>query len=84
MTKNTEVKCVKEAIERLNMDYATLVDWYISSVGDEPPVWTEEHIEELLEDYYVISKTEFEKFLKEKEETNRLKESLRDNNFFAV
>lgn len=38
-------------------DYGTLVDWLISSVGPEPPVWTEPHIEELLEDFYVVPKS---------------------------
>lgn len=46
--------------EFVNLDTAydadTLKDWYISSVGPEPPVWTDEHIEELLNDFYVIPK----------------------------
>lgn len=33
-----------------------LSDWYISSVGDESPVWTDEHIDELLNDFLVIPK----------------------------
>lgn len=33
-----------------------LTDWYISSVDDKPPVWTEEHINELKNDFYVIPK----------------------------
>lgn len=33
-----------------------LSDWYISSVGDESPVWTDEHINELLNDFLVIPK----------------------------
>ena len=44
----------------INLDAAydsdTLTDWYISSVGSEPPVWTDEHMEELLNDFYVIPK----------------------------
>ena len=47
-------------IKYINLDTAydmgTLVDWYISSVGNEPPVWTKEHLEELLNDFYVIPK----------------------------
>ena len=40
------------------MDRGTLIDWYISSVSAEDyPVWTEEHIDELLNDFYVIPKT---------------------------
>ena len=39
------------------VDEAYLTDWYISSVSeDDSPVWTEEHIEELCRDFYVIPK----------------------------
>ena len=37
-------------------DIGTLTDWYISSVSDDSPVWTVEHIEELFNDFYVIPK----------------------------
>jgi hypothetical protein len=37
-------------------DHATLSDWYIARVDGSPPVWTDEHIEELLNDFYVIPK----------------------------
>lgn len=37
-------------------DYATLDSWYIASVTNGTPVWTEEHLEELLKDFYVIPK----------------------------
>ena len=47
------------------MDESTLYDWYVTSVVQkDTPVWTEEHIEELLNDFYVIPKeaeTELEK-----------------------
>ena len=34
-----------------------LQDWYIHSVNpDDPPQWTDEHIEELCKDFYVIPK----------------------------
>ena len=47
-------KCVD--IEKA-WDYGTLYDWYISSVDDAAdPKWTPEHIEELLNDFYVIPK----------------------------
>ena len=40
------------------MDFGTLADWYINSVSsDDKPVWTEKHIEELLNDFYVIPKS---------------------------
>ena len=39
------------------MDKSTLCDWYITSVSPEDePVWTDGHIEELLNDFYVIPK----------------------------
>lgn len=37
-------------------DIGTLTDWYISSVTDDPPVRTDEHIEKLFNDFYVIPK----------------------------
>jgi predicted RNA-binding Zn-ribbon protein involved in translation (DUF1610 family) len=38
-------------------DIGTLEDWYINSVSqDDTPVWTEEHLEELFNDFYVIPK----------------------------
>ena len=46
----------EEAWKRLGMvDEGYLLDWYISSVSDEDePVWTEEHIKELYNDFIVI------------------------------
>lgn len=39
------------------MDKSTLYDWYVTSVTQkDTPVWTGEHIEELLNDFYVIPK----------------------------
>lgn len=38
------------------VDAGYLSDWYISSVDDEPPVWTDAHIDELLNDFIVIPK----------------------------
>ena len=37
-------------------DVDTLTDWYINSVDDSEPVWTQAHIDELLNDFYVIPK----------------------------
>ena len=37
------------------MDESTLYDWYVTSVKQkDTPVWTGEHIEVLLNDFYVI------------------------------
>lgn len=38
------------------VDAGYLSDWYIASVGDESPVWTDAHIDELLNDFIVIPK----------------------------
>ena len=38
------------------VDDGYLSDWYIASVGDESPVWTDAHIDELLNDFIVIPK----------------------------
>ncbi len=39
------------------MDINTLYDWYITSVmPDDEPAWTDKHIEELFNDFYVIPK----------------------------
>lgn len=48
----------RKSLEEASCDFPTLADWYISSVDEEPPVWTEEHIKELLEDFYVIPRTD--------------------------
>ena len=37
-------------------DYNTLACWYQNSVDESPPVWTDEHLEELLQDFYIIPK----------------------------
>lgn len=38
-------------------DIGTLEDWYINSISqNDAPVWTEKHLEELLNDFYVIPK----------------------------
>lgn len=38
-------------------DSGTLHNWYIDSVsGEDVPVWTDEHIDELMNDFYVIPK----------------------------
>lgn len=43
--------------EKKAVDEGYLYDWYINSVLDtDEPVWTEKHIEELCNDFYVIPK----------------------------
>ena len=41
-----------------SVDEGYLTDWYISSVSaDDSPVWTDEHISELVNDFYIIPKS---------------------------
>ena len=47
------------------VDKGYLYDWYIHSVNDDEPVWTESHIEELCNDFILIPKAEAEKALEE-------------------
>lgn len=43
-------------LSTLPIGEAYLTDWYINSVDDSEPVWTESHIEELMNDFYLIPK----------------------------
>lgn len=44
------------------MDKSTLCDWYITSVSPkDEPAWTDRHIEELLNDFYVIPRDDEER-----------------------
>lgn len=49
---NLEWLNMKAEREPVNASY--LFDWYITSVGDDEPIWTEAHITELLNDFVVI------------------------------
>ena len=40
------------------VDEGYLYDWYIHSVTDDEPIWTEAHIEELFNDFILIPKEE--------------------------
>lgn len=52
-----EIREVLDALpSALQVDEGYLIDWYISSVDDSEPVWTEAHIEELMNDFYLIPK----------------------------
>lgn len=45
-----------EYISRQAVTESDLIDWYINSVDESEPVWTEEHIHELFNDFYLIPK----------------------------
>ena len=40
--------------QKQSVDKAYLCDWFINSVDNDDPIWTEEHIEELLKDFLII------------------------------
>ena len=45
-------------IEENSVSEGYLSDWYISSVDNaETPIWTDEHIEELCHDFWLVPKT---------------------------
>lgn len=45
------------AVRNKAVNFSYLHNWFIDSVGTEEPVWTEDHIEELLEGFMVIPKS---------------------------
>lgn len=50
-------------LKELSVDFGYLSDWYRKSLIDEtePPVWTDGHIEEVVNDFYLIPKQEDER-----------------------
>lgn len=46
----------KDWLENNCADEGLLQDWYQSSVDESNPVWTDEHISELMNDFYLIPK----------------------------
>lgn len=50
-------KKVTDFVKENAVDEGFLQDWYQSSVPEiDPPVWTDEHIEEVVGDFYLIPK----------------------------
>ena len=45
---------VKKFIQENSVDEGYLQDWYQHSVTDDPPVWTDGHISEVYNDFYMI------------------------------
>lgn len=53
--KGDVVNCmVLNCLKDIEVDKGYLEDWFISSVNDDPPVWTEKHIRELIGDFHLI------------------------------
>lgn len=50
-------------LKELSVDVGYLNDWYRESLIDEtePPIWTDGHIEEVVNDFYLIPKQENER-----------------------
>ena len=47
----------RKFLEEESHDEGELAEWYITSVSqDDPPVWTEAHLRELVQDYWLIPK----------------------------
>ena len=48
---------IKDFIKNNAVGKGTLQDWYQSSVDETAiPVWTDEHIAEIIEDFYLLPK----------------------------
>lgn len=47
---------IKQFVKDVSVSEGYLQDWYQASVDDSPPVWTDDHIEELYNDFYLIPK----------------------------
>ena len=54
----------KKQIEKLSVNEGYLIDWYITSVDGNPPIWTKEHIRELFKDFYLIPKNDTDSKIK--------------------
>lgn len=54
---------LEKILEEIAVDEGYLTDWYINSTDDSEPVWTDEHIEELAEDFILIPKSEIRKHM---------------------
>lgn len=56
LLKMAKWKDAQIAERSVDLDY--LISWYISSIDETvPPIWTDEHLEELLKDFYLIPKS---------------------------
>lgn len=52
-----EALIVKKFFDNHAIDIGHLYDWYQLSIDETvPPIWTDEHIEELNNDFYLIPK----------------------------
>ena len=47
----------EQIIKELSIDRGYLQDWYQQSIDEtQPPIWTDEHLDELYNDFYLIPK----------------------------
>lgn len=56
-------KDIPEILKEISVDTGYLYAWYQKSLVGEPvpPIWTDEHIEEVTNDFYMIPKQEDER-----------------------
>jgi hypothetical protein len=55
-------KEINKFIEDEAVDEGFLQDWYMNAINEEePPIWTEEHIYELTQDFIIIPKSAIKK-----------------------
>jgi hypothetical protein len=54
-----------EVVRQNAVDAGYLEDWYIHSVENDEPVWTEAHLDELFNDFYLIPKDDGERRIDE-------------------
>jgi hypothetical protein len=50
-----------EVVRQNAVDAGYLEDWYIHSVANDEPVWTEAHLDELFNDFYLVPKDDGER-----------------------
>lgn len=55
-TDTSEKHKARDFVTENSVDKGFLQDWYQASVLDNPPVWTDEYITEIVGDFYLIPK----------------------------
>ena len=56
LIKTDTNKNIKDFVKENSVHEGFLQDWYQASVTEDPPVWTDEHISEVVRDFYLIPK----------------------------
>lgn len=61
LSKENGINKISEFIKENAIDEGFLQDWYQHSVGGNTPAWSDEHIEEVCKDFYLIPKETIDK-----------------------